>query len=306
MNLSQARVVDPVLTTHVRGWRSQERVGHYLFPAVETTVRAGKVLEFGKESFALYNARRAPGGDTKQIEFGYEGKPYALYQDSLDGKVPREFAEDAAKVPGVDLGIRATNIVMNSLTLALEYEQAQLAGDANNYPAGNKEILAGASQWDNAASTPVSAISQARNQIRTQCGVYPNVLVLGPKPYNALKNNNQVTARFKNIDIITPELLAKLLEVDYVVEGRAVYADDAGAFKDIWGNFATLAYAPPKPNGIEEPSFGYTYTLSGHPFVEEPAWNRGIKSWLYGVTYERAPVLTGVSAGYLFQSVTSG
>lgn len=45
--------------------------------------------------------------------------------------------------------------------------------------------------------------------------------------------------------------------------------------------------------------------MEGHPFVEEPYFERNIKSWIYGVTYERAPVLAGVSAGYLFSAVSS-
>lgn len=122
MSLSQARVVDPVLTTHAQGYRHPERVGHLLFPSVPVAVAAGKVVEFGRESFILYNARRAPGAATKQIVFGYEGKPFALVQDSLEAKVPREFARDAGAVPGIDLGVRATNTVMNALTLTLEHE----------------------------------------------------------------------------------------------------------------------------------------------------------------------------------------
>lgn len=34
------------------------------------------------------------------------------------------------------------------------------------------------------------------------------------------------------------------------------------------------------------------------------AGNGDTRSWLYGVTYERAPVLTGISSGFLFQNVT--
>lgn len=305
MNLAQTRVVDPILTTHVRGYRVQEHVGHHLFPSVDVERAAGKVIEFGKEDFMLYNARRAPGGATKRLEFGYEGKPYALVQDSLESKIPREFSREAAATPGIDLGMRASNKCMNSLKLALEYEQATMATTASNYPAGSKEVLSGASQWSHAAAEPVGAIEAARQTIRRKCGLYPNVMVLGPKAYAGLKLNEQVIGRFANTDIITPEMLAKLFEVDAVVEGKAVTADDQGVFSDVWGNCAVLAYAPKVPNGVEEPSFGYTYTLEGHPFVEVPYFEKNVKSWIYGVTYERAPVLAGVSAGYLFEDVSA-
>lgn len=304
MSLSQARVIDPVLTTHARGYKSTDRVGGVLFPTVDVTVRAGNVLEFGREGFILYNARRAPGADTKQIEFGYEGKPFNLVQDSLEGKVPREYADEAAAVPGIDLGLRSTNMVMNSLTLGLECEQAKIATDPANYEASHKKALSGTARWSSAEATPIDDIESARQVIRTACGLYPNALLLGPKVYAKLKNSKQIVDRYRNTDVITAAMLAALFEIDQVVEGKAVVANEkTDKFEDVWGNYAVLAYSPKQPNGAEEPSFGYTYTLKGNPYVEKPYWNPGKKSWVYGVTYERAPVLAGMSAGFLFSNV---
>jgi hypothetical protein len=198
--------------------------------------------------------------------------------------------------------MRATTKVMNSLTLTLEYDRAALATTAGNYGDDNKIVLSGTSQWTNGASTPIGDIEGGRQAIRRACGIYPNVMVLGPVAYAALKNNESITDRFKNVDIITAEMLAKLFELDRVVEGKAVTVDDAGAFVDVWGNFAVLAYAPVSPGGMEEPSFGYTYTMRGNPFVEAPYWDGNQKSWIYGVTYERCPVLAGMSAGYLIEA----
>lgn len=303
MSLSQARVVDPVLTTHVQGYRHPDRVGQLLFPAVPVSVSAGKVVEFGRESFILYNARRAPGAATKQIEFGYEGKPFVLSQDSLESKVPREFARDAAAVPGINLGVRASNTVMNALTLTLEYEQAQIATDPANYDANHKLALSGSSQWSDGSSDPIGNIENGRQAVRASCGLYPNTMVLGPAPYAALKNHPKVTARFRNTDIVTAQMLAALFELDVLTEGRSVVADDTGTFRDVWGGDVVMAYAPRASSGVEEPSFGYTYTMAQNPFVEAPYWDGNKKSWIYGVTYERGPVLTGMAAGFLIKNV---
>ncbi len=163
MSLYGARVVDPVLTTYARGYKHPDRVGSLLFPMVDVGVTAGKVIEFGKESFILYNARRAPGGSTRQIEFGYQGKGYELVQDSLDAKIPREYARDAMAVPGIDLGMRAVNLVMNTLSLGLEFEQAKIATDILNYDANHNVILSGTSQWSDPASNP-NPIASPRSQ----------------------------------------------------------------------------------------------------------------------------------------------
>ena len=36
--------------------------------------------------------------------------------------------------------------------------------------------------------------------------------------------------------------------------------------------------------------------------VEVPYYDNNAKSWIYGVGYERAPQLTGITAGFLIQN----
>lgn len=311
LNLRQARVVDPVLTEIVQGYRNADRVGQVLFPAVDVNQRGGQVLEFGKEVFQTINARRAPGADTQSVAFGYLGKPYQLVQDALNSPVPREIMEDARNVPGIDLGTRATNVVMNILTLTLECEQAAIATNADTYDADHKLSLAGADQWSDPASDPAGDVEAAKDAVRRTAGIEPNRMVISKPVFSALKFHPKVTERFKytSAESITAKMLANLFDLDEIAVGKASVldtADDNAPFTDVWGNAAVLAYVPASPKGMEEPSFGYTYRLKGHPFVEAPWWDDNRKSWVYGVTYERLPVLTGIASGFLFQNVVAG
>ncbi len=104
-------------------------------------------------------------------------------------------------------------------------------------------------------------------------------------------------------------MLAGLFDLNELAVGKTSYVDDPASdatFKEAWGNAAVLAYVPVQDAAMEQPSFGYTYTLSGHPFVEQPRLEGGRRSWVYGVTYERQPVLTGIASGFLFQNVVAG
>jgi hypothetical protein len=78
MNPSQARVIDPVLTEVARGYKHPERVGMKLFPEVPVGQRGGKIIQFGKDSFKLYQTGRAPGGNVAVVDYGYSGSSYAL------------------------------------------------------------------------------------------------------------------------------------------------------------------------------------------------------------------------------------
>lgn len=309
LNIRTSRVIDPVLSGIAQGYRHAQRVGHILFPAIPVLQRGGKVIEFGLESFYDYKARRAPGADAINIQFGYEGKPFSLDQFTIDAPVPREFVQDAQTVPGIDLGKRAVNTVMDSLTLSLEIEQAALASDPASYGAGNKLTLTGTDRWDSATSTPIADVESAKDQVRSTCGVEPNRMVISNAGFQALKRHPVIVERFKytTAESITAKMLAGLFDLEEVAVGKAVYldqADTAPDFKEAWNNVAVLAYTPTQDASIEQPSFGYTYTLNGHPFVEPPRWEGGKRSWVYGVTYERKPVLTGIASGFLFQTIT--
>ena len=304
MNPSAVRVINPILTTHVQGYKQPGLVGQSLFPRVPVEVSGGQILEFGKESFKLYNPRRAPGAGTKRISFGYLGKPFSLFNDALEAPVPREYLRDASVVPGIDLGTRAVNLVMRSILLGQEVAQAALALDAAQYDANHKVALLGAAKWSDPASDPIAQMDTYKEAIRSSIGINPNTLTLSAVAFGALKTNVKVREQFKytTADSITAQMLAKLFELERVEVGGAVAADDAGAFTDVWGNNAVLAYVPTNPSGMEEPSYGYTYTMAGHPLVEEPYYDNNAKSWIYGVGHEAAPVLSGITAGYLVQN----
>jgi hypothetical protein len=78
MNTSQARVIDPILSTVARGYKNAELVGNLLFPFVPVGQRGGTIITFGREDFRLYNTARAPGAQTKRVQYGHSGAPFAL------------------------------------------------------------------------------------------------------------------------------------------------------------------------------------------------------------------------------------
>lgn len=308
MNNRQVRVIDPILSNVAQGYRHPERVGFSLFPRVPVKQRGGQIIEFGRESFKRYKTRRAPGANTKRVQFGYEGKPFSLVQDALEGQVPWEHMQDANQVPGIDLGTQATNETMNIMSLSLEIEQAEIATNASNYSVNNKITLSGTDQWTDPNSDPAKQIREYREAVRSIIGIRPNTLEIPAAGFNALCEHPKILERFKytSSDSITVEMLARLFNLRKIVIGEAVYMEEgSSSMIDAWGNAAVLAYVPEQVSSRAEPSFGYTYTLEGHPVVEEPYNERNAKSWIYPVTYERSPVLSGIESGFLIQDVAA-
>lgn len=310
LNNASARVVDPVLSQFARGYQQANLIGRALFPRAFVPVRGFKRVEFGKEGFRLYNTRRAPGTDTKRLVFGYDGEPAKLYQHALDAVVPREHVGEAAAGPGIDLQQEASRVVLDAMQLDEEVAQATLATTAANYAASNKETLSGSDQFNHADSDPKSIIKEGKEAVRQKIGRDPNVAVMSKPIFNSLDDHPKLLEKLKYTSSasITTEMLAKYLALDKVYVGDAVYTDgDESGFTDVWGNFLVLAYVPQAGQpSVRVPSYGYTYTLTGHPFVEQTRYDADAKSWINGVTDERSAELVGAEAGFLFSGVLGG
>lgn len=308
VNTRTAAIIDPILSTHARGYRNAEFISHLLFPRVSIPNRSMRVIKFGKEAFRMLNTRRAPGADKKRIQYGYASDPVSLVQDALQGVVPVEHQEEAASVPGIDLGQGAINMVLDVIDLGHEYEAAQLARTAGNYSVNNRVLLAGGDRWTSDTSDPAADIDAGKEAIRRQIGRYPNTLTLGPSAFNALKRHPKIKEQFKytSKDSITADMLAAYFDVKRVVVGKAVWlpetAADTDMASDVWGDYAILAYVPDTGDNFMVPAYGYTYELRGYPQVEVPYFNRDNDSWLYPTKAERKTYLTGAEGGFLFQN----
>lgn len=306
MSTSQARVIDPILTNHSRGYSQPGLIGDRLLPIAPMPTRAAKRIEFGREAFRRYKIRRAPGGGIAQVSFGYEGKPVQLSQYALAGKTPVEHMDEAMEVPGIDLLTMSVDTVLAVIALEREIQQAAAARNAATYAASNKDAPAGDDLWSDDDSDPLAQVNDAKEVIRGRCGRRPTVLELGAKVASRLRVHPKIRDNFKHTtsSAISDAMLAQYFDVAEVLVGDAIFDDDDGASSDVWGDDAILAYVPPKGQAnINIPAFGYTYRLANHPFVQPAYFERGVRSWMNDVFDEWSPEVVGPDAGFLFQDV---
>ena len=305
LNPIQARVVDPVLSTVARGYLHTKLASTYLFPVVNVAQRGGKVIQFGDEAFAQYATGRAPGANLKRVTFGYQGVPYALEQNALSGVVPQEIVEEAAAGPSLAARQIAVKNVMRIIALGVERKAAKLATASGNYSTSNKIALSGADRWSNEASDPASQMDTAFDAIETGVGISPNLLVLGRQAFRALRRHPDVKEKIKYTSsrAINEQVIADFFGVERVVVPVAKDGKK-GAFKDVWGNVAILAYTEiGNLASMGTPSYGYTYRLENYPLATSGRFDDDTRSWVYDVVTEDTPVIAGPDAGYLFTNV---
>lgn len=311
---SQARVVNPVLSSIAQGIQQNDLVGNYLFPAVDVSLRGGQILTFGREAFMQYfGLNRAPGTATPRVQFGYNGSTYSLVDYSIEGKVPVEIQEEGINSSfTLDHANVAINGASRILQLRLEIAQASLATTLANHAVSNRVTLSGTAQWSDqtsGASNPLAAIETGKEAIRAGIGRRPNVGVMGPAVWASLKYHPALReyTKYTGREVATLDILSELTEIPKWYVGDAVFSNDAGtALNDCWGKDVVLAYT--ETAGVADygnPTFGYTYNLEGYPLAEEPYMDRNAKSQIFPVTRAEAPVIAGQLAGYLIKSAVA-
>jgi hypothetical protein len=305
LSLSQARVVDPVLSAVAQGFTNAAMVSSVLFPRVGVDLRAGNIISFGREDFMLYGTARAPGENTKRVQFGYTSGTYGLVDYSLEGQLPIENMQESMNGPGIDMAAMTVRKTLNIMELRLEKQAADIARNAAAYAAGNKVTLSGTGQWSDytGTSNPITVIETGKEAVRASTGRRANTVVMGAAVFRWVKHHPVVRdyCKYTGRDVATADLLAALFDVERVIVGDAIWSNDAGTvFTDVWGKDVVVAYTDTASVAdMGAPSYGYTYQLNGYPQVEEAYFERNSKSWIFPVTRAEAPVLASAAAGYL-------
>jgi len=146
-------------------------------------------------------------------------------------------------------------------------------------------------QWNDANSTPIENIRDAKTLVLESTGFEPNRLVLAKRVYDALVDHPDIVDRVKYGQTpgapatVNANALAQLFEVERVLVSRAVYnaggkgsSYSSSASKEdssfIMGPDAVLIYTTPTP-GLLVPSAGYTFSWNG--FMGASAFGSRIK-----------------------------
>lgn len=303
--LSNLRVVDPVLSALALGYSNAAFVGDQLLPFVMVDKEGGKIPKFGKDAFRVYNTERALRAKSNRINPS-DIDSVDISLDEHDLEFPIDYREEAeAAFP---LQAHATNMVVEGIRLRHEATVASMTQNPANYAASNKIALSGTDVFTNDASDPEGVVDDAKAAIRSKIVKEPNTLVIGYGSWRALKRHPKLKAILSDTRSRLVQLadLREIFEIENIVVGKGMYATDAGATVDLWGNTMVFAYVPggAKTAGtnaplrsVYEPSFGYTLRKKGNPVVDTRTEDGKLE--IVRNTDIFRPYLLGAEAGYL-------
>jgi hypothetical protein len=341
MNLQQTYAgVDPILTTLAQGFMlPATNIANFIAPVVDTPTRAGRILRFGKEQFAINDFRRAYGTNIPYVQSRYDSEPYALEQEEVAWELPEEVIENAGEGPAqVDLRAIETRNAMSRLMNAYEYTVSQavtVTGTYNPYEPYNGtpgsqtgqgftswstfktaySSAAGDSAWSSATSNPIEDVLTLKRTVANQIGIRPNSMVVGTAVFDQLLTNSAILERIKytTADSIDTDMLARYFGLERglrVAEGRYLATD--GSLQPVFPeNGILLFYSPNGPSdsvmpaggaNAATPAFAYTYQLTGTPAVRPEYYIRERRVVRAEITVERVVNLVGLGAQGLIGS----
>lgn len=333
LNLSNARVVDPVITQVVHGYCQADSIADFVAPVVPVDVRAGKVIKFGKEQFTVSDTRRSPGTRIERVSTTYGYEDFLLQQHARAGVITEEEYQEAMYGEAkIDLRVNAAKRAAAEIAQSWEAEVINSITNPSVYETSNTAALSGVAQFSDPGSDPERTVQSWKEAVRAQIGCYPNAAIISTDVYNALKFHPIFRDRVKYTSDASVNLamLATWFDLtggirvaqrvklnpatdkltDMMPRGTFLtfYKGDAEMVKQAGLN---AVFMPLNEADKAKPSFAYTYSLRGYPVATKERFDEDYRIYLTEVLVEQKIVLTGlgdtgkVGGGFLAQSVVA-
>lgn len=257
----------PQYTAIALAYTNRDFIAEQVLPRMTVNERTFKWdLRTKADLFNIPDTRVGRKGAPNEVEFSASEQSSFVNDYGLDDVVPQEDIDAAQGKPGLNPLGRATEGIMELVGLDREKRVADLVFAAATYPAANKSTLAGATQWSDITSDPITAIMTAKEGSLVDM----DTLVIGSQVWLQLRKHPKIVAaalpQGGNASvggIASLQAVADLFEVRQILVGRAWYQSakvgQTPVYARLWGKHAALIRNVPaaglRGNGI---TFGGT------------------------------------------------
>lgn len=302
--------IDPVLTGIIIAYRNATLVSDLVMPRLTPNLPK-KQFKWWKFDFSqfitLHDTRVGRKSQPNTVEFNAEEVEASTDDYGLDDVIPLDDINNAPE--GYDPRAFAAQKLIDLVLLDREVRVANMAFNAANYAAANKETLAGTDQWSHPDSKPIKQISEAADSMIMR----PNNMVLGRVEWTALRTNPSVLAALTpsgaSEGLANKRAVADLLELDDIIVGEG-WINSARKGQPVvrsraWSDKALLFHKAPLASSLEAtPTFAWTAQhgerVSGS--IDEP--KIGLKGSVRVRSGESVKeVMSSPDLGYLFSDV---
>jgi hypothetical protein len=273
--MSQAPfVIQQRLTAITMTYTNQKLIADAVLPRVPVDSPQFKYSKYTlADGFTIPDTKVGRKSAPNAIDWTATETPESTNDYALDDAIPNsdiaaaQAASDVQGVMPIDPEARSTMLLSDLVALDRENRVAGIVFALNTYPAANRTTLAGATQWSDPTSDPLSAILTALDG----CVIRPNVATFGQQTWTKLRTHPKITAAVYptggnatgGATAVSREAVANLLELDEINIGaswlNSAKPGQPATLQRVWGKHAAFHYRPPQILGVNgQVAFGFT------------------------------------------------
>ena len=229
-----------------------------VFPSVDVPTKSGKFysLDGGFSSASPGHDMVMADGQASPLLLSTSISKATGWEVDLNGLGCQISKSSAEYAQGNGLNLRQAKVAILARETAINRErQAAAIAFSTTVFTSATTALAGADQWSNAASDPVSIGQSARDSIIKASGEAPDTVIIGYEVYKALRQHPAIvefaSRTQSSVGIVSNNDIARALDVENVYVGKAVananVEGQALSNAYIWGKFALFCKLRPSP-----------------------------------------------------------
>ncbi len=307
--------ISPTLSAIAMAYTNRAMIADMVLPRITPVgTKEFKYTLFPQgEILTVPDTRVGRRGKPNTVEFSGTETTAQAYDYGLDDEIPQEDIDQAAAAGNPALAgpeERATEWVADLIALDREVRTAGLVFNPATYAAANKLQLAGATQWSNPASNPVSDIEDSLEGVLMR----PNVAVFGGQTWSALRRHPAIVKAVNKTSgdtgLVSKEDFAEMFELEEVLVGRAFVntakKGQAQVLNRAWGKHAAFIHRNKLADRRKGVTFGYTVPYGPKIAGSRPDPDIGLRGGVVVRVGESVcELITAADAAFFFQDAVA-
>lgn len=286
-------------------YKPQGLIADLVAPKVAVKRESDFYYVYSRDTLNIPETRRAMRSESNQATWNMSTSTYNLEEHALHDYVSDRERDNADSPISVD--VDTTEITTQKLMLRREKDLAGVVQDVTNWGTNVDASATATLAWSSNTTTtnPITLIDSLSSVILLNSGMKPNSLILTDPEFRAAKEHVSIVDRIKftSPDSVTPDMLAKLFNLDRILLATGVenVAKEgiADSMSFIWTDAAFLYYVPPTPS-LKQASALYTIWKDAYsePFKVE-RWRESKRSSdaiQVSAMFQHKPVATACAA----------
>ena len=304
--------VDPVLTAITLSYRNRRLIADDVLPRIDPPFDKS-LFNYHKftieDSFSIPDTKVGRSSAPNEVEFTAERVQAETQDFGLEDPIPQDDINQAP--PGMNPQGHATQTLTDLIMLDRELRVANIVFNAATYPTGQKEVLAGANQWNDPTSDPIGKINDSLDVPL----IRPNIGVIGRLAFSKLSTHpdivSAVQANSGTKGIAQRQAIANLFELDEILVGEgflnSAKKGQAPVFARVWGKDMALIWIDRLARGDNDRiAFGFTAQYGNRVAGQMPDPKIGLRGGVRVRVGEGVKEVTeATETGYFLENVAA-